>query len=232
MARSLQLNWRLLCKAVSLFNSNYGKATYQEPPCDPGEEKYYIEYLKEEKTPPVIFKFLNKWGRMGRRHRYTESAIQEGLDATRSTISRLTGRNFETTNLTEIEGSIESGFKSLLKATGGSHVAAAKMLHFLLPYLAPIWDNTIRIAYGCGYPQKDETQEAKAYLKFALRLRRELDECLNSYAIDHKLSDLNKATRQLRNELYTNAGKSIVKIIDEYNFMKYTKGRNELWNDP
>lgn len=211
---------------MSLFNSDRKTAVYPVTPWDPRKEKHYIDLLEREKTPETVVDFLNKWGVM--RHGYNRWSIRKGLLATYSTISALRGKRFETTNLTTIEGSIDAAFRSFVSATGGSSTAAAKMLHLLLPDLAPIWDNRIRIAYGCGYSQEDDTEKARAYLKFGHRLRRELDECLNSYAADHTLSERNDAARQLKSELY-DGGKSVVKILDEYNFMKYTKCLDELW---
>jgi hypothetical protein len=79
-----------------------------------------------------------------------------------------------------------------------SPVSAAKALHLLAPAFLPLWDDKIANAYDCNYAKNSEAQ----YIKF---LKRAKD--MAAY-LDGKL-DL--------------GGYTLLKVIDEYNYAKFTK---------
>jgi hypothetical protein len=79
-----------------------------------------------------------------------------------------------------------------------SPVAVAKALHMLAPSFFPLWDERIAKAYGCRYSRNPQDQ----YVSFC------------------------KITRDIAGELRsvsTRSDETIVKLIDEYNYSKYTK---------
>lgn len=81
----------------------------------------------------------------------------------------------------------------------GTPVGAAKALHLLAPDFFPLWDEKIARAYDCYY-----TSDAPAkYMAFFVKTR----------AIAQALSP------HVRLD-----GKTLLKLIDEYNYAKYTKG--------
>jgi len=80
-----------------------------------------------------------------------------------------------------------------------SPVAAAKALHLLAPRFFPIWDARIARTYKCYY----HTRPAAKYIEFCEKVRAVADEVKNYI----RLSD-----------------KTVVKLIDQYNYSKYTKG--------
>jgi hypothetical protein len=93
---------------------------------------------------------------------------------------------------------------SLKIASGGlrgrrSPVAVGKALHLLAPDFFPLWDRSIACSYHCN----PSTHPAEKYLKFC-RIMKEMAEEVKSYA---RRSD-----------------KSLLKLIDEYNYSKYTQG--------
>ena len=78
-------------------------------------------------------------------------------------------------------------------------VGVAKALHLLAPAFFPIWDYEIATAYGCYYnPQPDDK-----YVTFMRRMQ-----CLE---------------RQLQKHVPAGYGRTFLKLIDEYNYAKYTK---------
>jgi len=90
---------------------------------------------------------------------------------------------------------IDSGKKQGTK----SPVAVAKALHLLAPNLFPLWDDKIARAYGCYYNENP----AEKYVSF----------CKITKVIADKV------------KTYINRGdKTLVKLIDEYNYSKYTQG--------
>ncbi len=82
----------------------------------------------------------------------------------------------------------------------GSPVAVTKALHLLAPRFFPLWDAAIAIAYHCRYTEKP----AETYIRF-LRKTKELAEALTPTVNAH------------------GTGKTLVKLIDEYNYARFTK---------
>ena len=81
-----------------------------------------------------------------------------------------------------------------------SPVAVAKALHMLAPGFFPLWDYEIARAYGCSY----YTNPGQSYLVFC-RLMRDMANTVKNY--------VNSRT-----------DKTLLKLIDEYNYAKYTQG--------
>lgn len=87
------------------------------------------------------------------------------------------------------------------KAGAKSPVSAAKALHLLAPGYFPLWDEAIAIAYQCRYADKP----AEKYLRF-LEISRDMISILSIDAHENQ------------------SGKTMLKLIDEYNYARYTKG--------
>ena len=120
-------------------------------------------------------------------------------------------RNRNITSLSEEdEQDIKEIFEEFLKSlqivsadmkVRKSPVAVAKALHLLAPEFFPLWDERIANVYGCSYnknPGEKYIQFMKLMRKIVVQVR---------YHIDP--SD------------YRN--KTLLKLIDEYNYSKYTK---------
>ncbi len=80
-----------------------------------------------------------------------------------------------------------------------SPVAVAKALHLLCPLFFPIWDEKIARAHDCYYSENP----AEKYVLFC-KLTKDVVDKVKGYV---KSSD-----------------KTIIKLVDEYNYSKYTKG--------
>jgi len=80
-----------------------------------------------------------------------------------------------------------------------SPVAVAKALHLLAPNFFPLWDDKIARAYGCYY----SISPAEKYISFC-KIMKEIADKVKDYIL--KLD------------------KAIIKLIDEYNYSKYSKG--------
>lgn len=79
-----------------------------------------------------------------------------------------------------------------------SPVAVSKALHLLAPDFLPLWDNKIAQAYGCYY----SVNPAEEYIRF----------CRIVKAIAEQVKDYISPTN-----------KTLLKLIDEYNYSKYTQ---------
>ncbi|MBN1214494.1 MAG: hypothetical protein JXA99_03535 [Candidatus Lokiarchaeota archaeon] len=78
-----------------------------------------------------------------------------------------------------------------------SPVSVSKALHLLAPNYFPLWDQSIAIEYHCYYSKNPDEK----YINFCKKIK-EIAENI-SYEIETK--------------------KSLVKLIDQYNYAKYTK---------
>jgi hypothetical protein len=79
-----------------------------------------------------------------------------------------------------------------------SPVAVAKTLHLLSPKFFPLWDDKIARAYGCYYNEKP----TEKYVSFC-KITKNMADKVKNYI------DMND--------------KSLTKLIDEYNYSKYTQ---------
>src|SRR5437870_5479966 len=86
------------------------------------------------------------------------------------------------------------------KKGAGSPVAVAKALHLLAPRFFPLWDLLIANVYGCRYSIKP----AEKYVLFMRKTRHLAEQLIGEVPPQE-------------------TGKSLLKLIDEYNYAKYTK---------
>jgi len=103
-------------------------------------------------------------------------------------------------NLKKIKAFRSKDISSLSEGEDKSPVAVAKALHLLAPKFFPLWDDGIAKGYGCHYSD----DPAGRYIEF----------CKITKAVAEGVKD---CVRQESN-------KTLVKLIDEYNYSKYTQG--------
>lgn len=87
------------------------------------------------------------------------------------------------------------------KAGTQSPVATAKALHLLAPDYFPLWDDKIARAYGCHYSY-NPVAKYLAFIKLCKQIAATLQPAMDGQ----------------------DTGKTLIKLIDEYNYAKYTKG--------
>ena len=186
------------------------------------------EYVKNERRNPMykIATFLvsNFWG--------NHSAVTDGLGVLLLTWNQAFYRygsfdfnkleqcietnikkiqSFRNRNISSLEDSdykditnLFNQFLGVLKIDGGknhgfkSPVSVSKALHLLAPDFFPLWDDKISKAYGCYYNQNPDKQ----YIKFC-NIMKEIVISMKTHKFEQK--------------------KSALKLIDEYNYSKFTK---------
>jgi hypothetical protein len=195
------------------------------------DENYYEDALHKPE-PETIRRYLLVWGKMQRLGKWESRSLDKAIIDVKA-FDFVHGRRLEESTPAYLEGirsDIEKAFQIVLKAAEWSRkgkmctspVAAAKILHIFAPYFAAPWDDSIRTAYGC---------RRLGYSVFLQRVQQEMAEAVSSYAQAQHFSDLCEAREKLAEELCRNVNKprSLVKIVDEYNFLKYTRGEAVLW---
>jgi hypothetical protein len=81
-----------------------------------------------------------------------------------------------------------------------SAVSVSKVLHPLAPDFFPLWDNKIASKYGCTI--SIDSNQAEKYFEFCL---------------------INKEMAETLEQFTEGSAKPILKLIDQYNYAKYTK---------
>lgn len=85
-----------------------------------------------------------------------------------------------------------------------SPVAAAKTLHLLAPNFFPLWDGRIAKAYGCNwYISKNAAEKYILFCEVNKEIKKELGDCISDLSVSYDVSAL--------------------KLIDQYNYAKYTQ---------
>ena len=123
-------------------------------------------------------------------------------------------KNFRTRSITSLSKTDEPDIKAMfdefmetLQIASGSMlgrkspVAVAKALHLLAPNFFPLWDDQIAKVYRCYY----NNNPAEKYIQF-MKLMRKFVERVKDYVYSLNYPD-----------------KTLLKLIDEYNYSKYTK---------
>jgi len=104
-----------------------------------------------------------------------------------------------------------------------SPVAVAKAIHLLAPRFFPLWDDEIAKKYGC-YWYADTDRSPKKYVEFMRRIKSNVEQVSESYMkecnVDRKTAQENIVKLHPTPKPYL----TILKLIDEYNYAKHTKG--------
>jgi len=143
---------------------------------------------------------------------FDEQALEEFLRQNQSKFSAFRGRDISSLSEAD-EADIQrlfNGLSGALKTTGKgveSPVSVGKALHLLAPNFFPLWDQYIAPAYCCPYTSE---VPSVAYTVFSRRIR----------SMAAQLSVELAADRSSRKEWLST--KTLLKRIDEYNYMKYT----------
>lgn len=111
------------------------------------------------------------------------------------------------------------------KFTRKSPTAVSKALNLIAPALFPLWDEAISQAYDCWWVYSDFG--TIKYLDFSNILKSQVSGILNEYMNINSITNIESAEKRLISECQEISGnryeKSLLKIIDEYNYAKYTK---------
>jgi len=91
-----------------------------------------------------------------------------------------------------------------------SPVSTAKFLHIFCPNFFPLWDRTIADRYGCSY--KNGKNSFESYWEYMIKVKEQINNIEGT-----KTGEIKEILKE-----YT-----ILKLVDEYNYMSYTKGKKQ-----
>ena len=97
---------------------------------------------------------------------------------------------------------------------------ASKILHTMIPRLFVMWDATICAGYAVSGTSYEYAH------RFLPRVQKQLDEAIQTYMSDHARSREN-AAKDLSKRA---GGRFLTRLLDEYNYGKFTMALDELWS--
>jgi len=169
-------------------------------------ETKYFKALDDSKPFSERAKFIvNGWGS---RVHIDSTKLQREYEVFQRDYRAVTGWNLAGLSLWDhhdIIVKIFSKFADIVKYTG-----ASKVLHILNPQFFMMWDVAIRHKYGCF-------DNGEGYFNFLYRSLREIQEVLQTYTNEHG------TTIEISQRIYSGQTKTVVKLLDEYNWAKYKK---------
>jgi len=106
-----------------------------------------------------------------------------------------------------------------------NYTGASKILHVLVPEFFVMWDRTIQCAYGCRIGEDDADER---YFNFLVRVQKEAKEAVQSYCNERNCT-VDVAIGKIRELVYEDGFHTLPRLVDIYNYQKYTEGKDELW---
>lgn len=216
------MNWHELIKGSELYHLKEKR------------DHFYDDYMKNKdwhawESPdlpdsevPSLFTFLNQWSTHYPSRPEQVIAFKSAYKSVFPAIQMLKDDKLEDVELSESKsGQIESIFMRIAhcgsrdEATG-----ASKILHTILPNLFVMWDTSI----GAGYAVT-RTPHEYAY-RFLGRIQKQVNEAILSYVSEFKCS----REAAVSGLISKGNGRTLTKLIDEYNYAKFTLGLDELWD--
>lgn len=220
------MHYRDLGMAVGLDRDLSG---YPEEPLEVYFEGNYEKALQSRNLEDIV-NFLKEW-RV--RVKIDKHKLQQAIRRKRLLLSQLRKRrnNIVSVNLDDarLHDTIVELFDTFSRVSIGrrTYTGASKILHVLVPDLFVMWDDTIRCAYGCRRRKKGD--DSDKYFTFLKRVQLEAKEAIESCCSEHDCTD-EEAIRRIRLELYEEGFYPFTRLVDIYNFQKYTLGKDEMWS--
>jgi hypothetical protein len=159
--------------------------------------------------------------------------LTTALQKNSATIAKLRTRSILSYRPMRDDGNISSLFRSLRMAlrkkgrrkTKGKYlytpVGVAKALHLLAPDFLPAWDDSIARKYHCAWSKRKPA--AARYLEFVNKIQEVCEHVVADYAKTNHV-DRRTAVKRIEHECSpSNCRHSLVKLVDEYNFMRFVK---------
>ncbi|MHA2370181.1 MAG: hypothetical protein ACXADX_15310 [Candidatus Hodarchaeales archaeon] len=184
---------------------NFPDVLYSE---DPGDIRY-LDVIDGIRTAAgdsqiitrVALPFLKRWVR---RVGFDEAQL---LKAYRNVPSDVHTWKLCDISLWSSQETIIHAFSQLAETV--KYTGASKALHILNPDFFMMWDEKIRHGYGCY-------KNGEGYFNFLLRSQVEIRKIVETYSKEHDSGPIST-------QIYQGRLRSELKLLDEYNFAKYTK---------
>jgi len=205
------MHYKELVRGVNINTGDVDRIDFPQLPYKI-EDSNYMRAL-ETGNPHDVRSFLKSWNpRVDFNFDQLTNLIMKKTECINK-IRYLFLHNVDLWNISIDVKSLFCSFDEVVKHTG-----ASKALHVLSSSLFILWDDRIRKGYGCFH-------NAEGYFNFLIRMQWELREVLKTYRCDFSCNSDDEAIDQICQKLYEGGKMPITKLLDEYNYQKYTKKR-------
>lgn len=216
------MNWHELIKGSQLYHLKEKR------------DHFYDDYMKRKDWDKwdnpdladseiiLLFNFLNQWSTHYPSGPDQVRAFHSAYESIFPTIQALGNDRLEDSDLNENKlRYIENVFAKIAFCGSREEVTgASKILHTIIPDFFVMWDSSI----GSGYAVT-RTPHGYAY-KFLRRMQKQANEAISSYTSEFQCGRETAITSIISE----GNGRTITKLIDEYNYAKFTLGLDELWD--
>jgi hypothetical protein len=225
------MHWQKLIEASDLFRTHVPDAT---KPHDDLMKQWKDAQWESDTGPSAdqvaeMLRFLNRLATRypsdeGSRASFKKAYVKvlpllrllEGYDLIEAQFdSRVAGAETLSETIQEVFGTLARAVKK------PQWTGASKILHVLQPRLFVMWDSAIR----SGYAVKEGSESSEYGYWFLPLMQREAREAVDSYAAETK-SERRVAVQELEKRA---GGRPITKLLDEYNYCKFTLRCRKLW---
>jgi len=216
------MHWRELLKGSELY--------YKEEKRD----HFYDEYMKTKDWPAwdgpelpdsevrLLFTFLNQWSTHYPSGPEAVIAFKEAYRIVFPKLQAIGHTKLEEADLTVSTSEQVKDIFEKVASCGARYEAtgASKILHAIAPQFFVMWDANICSGYAVY-----GTAHEYAY-KFLPRIQKQIHEAIRSYMADFAFGQKNAAKELCQK----GGGKPLTKLVDEYNYAKFTLRLDELWD--
>jgi len=215
----INLDYLALLKGVSLFEKTPADKGYKEFVLDKRQVWENIDKITESDIKGTVLEFLKRWN-----IRNVNQIDSHSLEKTLKELSKYFGVlcnksliNLDFNEIIDIEGQkkkvseiIKEIYMRLTEVSGIGPTAASKIMHAIILQLFMMWDENIRNGYGYA-------GNAIGYLKFLRESQQILKRIIESYG---------KSPEDLCRVASPKINKTLTKLLDEFNYMKFTRKEN------
>jgi len=215
------LDYRTLLEGVELFKKlqmKFGQA-YEKYVLARRQVWENLSQIDEDQIKDTIIGFLKAWN-IRNVNRIAPNSLGGALKELNKYFDALRGKSLLSLNFDEkvnvegqemkISGLIKEIYKRLSEVKGIGSTSASKIMHGVIPELFMMWDENIRSGYGYA-------SNEVGYLRFMREMQRILRGVIETYG---------GSPEELCHEAYPGAKKTLTKLLDEFNYMKFTRKEN------
>ncbi|MEM0211814.1 MAG: hypothetical protein QXK88_07255 [Desulfurococcaceae archaeon] len=178
-----------------------------------------LSQIDEDQTKDTIIGFLKAWN-IRNVNRIAPNSLGGALKELNKYFDALRDKSLLSLNFDEkvnvdgqemkISDVIKEIYKRLSEVKGVGSTSASKIMHGVIPELFMMWDENIRSGYGYAGNEI-------GYLRFMREMQRILRRVIETYG---------GSPEELCHEAYSDAKKTLTKLLDEFNYMKFTRKEN------
>lgn len=217
------MNYKKLIEAHRIFYMDYGYgASFYDNYMESKNREIWSSPSLSKAEIKKLFKFIKKWDRF---FQGDEEKFQRIYEEIYPTIKELENEEIEHVDLTddELKRKIKFVFDKVARAPlirRYESTDASKILHTIIPGLFVMWDDAIK-----EWTMQSRRMGAAYSFFFLPIIQKELEEAIKTCMEEINLSKAEAIEYIRKNCDY----KTLAKLADEYNYLKYTKLHKSLW---